>query len=138
MSRAVAWDGFHNTRDLGGLPVKTGGTTRRGAYYRAADLRFVTDAGWAQARDAGVRTVIDLRNPDEIRPTAGSPTALAGSARFTAAAAPVTPPGIDRVEVALDDIDDIELWRRINRERLNGTRSTTGSSSNGRPAAAPP
>lgn len=118
----MTWDGFHNTRDLGGLPTEAGGTTRRGAFFRAADLRFVTDAGWAQAREAGVRTVIDLRNPDEIRPTADSPTALAGSARFVAAAAPSTPPpGIDRVEVPLDDIADLELWRRLNRERLNGT-----------------
>ncbi|WIY04754.1 tyrosine-protein phosphatase [Amycolatopsis mongoliensis] len=121
MSRAVTWDGFHNTRDLGGLPTRAGRTTRRGAFFRAADLRFVTDAGWAQARESGVRTVIDLRNADEIRPTADSPTALAGSARFAAAAGVATPAGIERVEVPLDDIDDVEFWRHVNRERLNGT-----------------
>lgn len=120
MSRAVTWEGFHNTRDLGGLPTATGHTTRHGAFFRAADLRFVTDAGWAEARRSGVRTVIDLRNPDEIRPTADSPTALAGSAQF-AAAGVTTPADIDRVEVPLDDIDDLDFWRRINRERLNGT-----------------
>ncbi len=117
----MTWDGFHNTRDLGGLPTRSGRTTRRGAFFRAADLRFVTDTGWAQARESGVRTVIDLRNPDEIRPTADAPTALAGSARFAAAAGPVTPVGIDRVEVPLDDIDDLEFWRYVNRERLNGS-----------------
>ncbi|WP_328645333.1 tyrosine-protein phosphatase [Amycolatopsis sp. NBC_00348] len=62
MSRAVAWDGFFNTRDLGGLPTKSGETTGYGAFFRSADLRFVIDAGWAQAREAGVRTVVDLRN----------------------------------------------------------------------------
>ncbi len=121
MDRAVAWEGFYNTRDLGGLPAHSGRTTRRGAFFRAADLRFVSDAGWAQAREAGVRTVIDLRNPDEIRPTAGAPTALAGSAQFAAAAGPVTPAALDRVEVPLDDIDDLEFWRYVNRERLNGS-----------------
>src|SRR4051812_49983691 len=94
MSRAVTWEGFHNTRDLGGLPTGAGHTTRRGAFFRAADLRFVTEAGWAQARESGVRTVIDLRNADEIRPTTDSPTALAGSAQFAAAAAVTTPAGV--------------------------------------------
>ncbi len=121
MDRAVAWEGFYNTRDLGGLPTRSGRATRRGAFFRAGDLRFVTDNGWAQAREAGVRTVIDLRNPDEIRPTADALTALAGSAQFAAATGPATPAGIDRVEVPLDDIGDLEFWRYVNRERLNGT-----------------
>jgi protein-tyrosine phosphatase len=121
MSRAVTWEGFHNTRDLGGLPAGAGRTTRHGVFFRAADLRFVTDAGWAQARQSGVRTVIDLRNADEIRPTTDAPTALAGSARFAVAAGVAAPADIDRVEVPLDDIDDIEFWQYINRERLNGT-----------------
>ncbi len=121
MDRAVTWEGFHNTRDLGGLPTAAGRTTRRGAFFRAADLRFVTETGWAQARESGVRTVIDLRNADEIRPTADAPTALAGSAQFAAATGPATPADIDRVEVPLDDIDDLEFWRFVNRERLNAT-----------------
>ncbi|MEQ0565317.1 tyrosine-protein phosphatase [Amycolatopsis sp. NEAU-NG30] len=102
-SRAVTWEGFFNTRDLGGLPTRSGGTTSYGAFFRAADLRFVTEAGWAQARESGVRTVIDLRNADEIRP-------------------PATPvEGVDRLEVPLDDIEDVELWQHIHRERLDGT-----------------
>ncbi|MGW5716056.1 tyrosine-protein phosphatase [Amycolatopsis sp. NPDC003865] len=121
MDRAVTWAGFHNTRDLGGLPTRSGGTTRRGVFFRAADLRFVTGDGWARAREAGVRTVIDLRNPDEIRPTADAPTALAGSARFAAATEPAAPAGIDRVEVPLDDIGDLEFWRYVDGERLNGS-----------------
>ncbi|MFJ1766301.1 tyrosine-protein phosphatase [Amycolatopsis sp. NPDC088138] len=122
MSRAVAWDGFFNTRDLGGLPTSSGETTRYGAFFRSADLRFVTDSGWAQAREAGVRTVVDLRNEDEIRPGAESLTALAGSAQFAVpTAAPVTPTGINRLEVPLDDIDDVEFWQHVNRDRLNGT-----------------
>ncbi|KDN23809.1 tyrosine-protein phosphatase [Amycolatopsis rifamycinica] len=121
MNRTVTWEGFYNTRDLGGLPTRSGRTTRRGAFFRAADLRFVTAAGWARARESGVRTVIDLRNPDEIRPAANTPTALAGSAQFAAADGPATPADVDRVEVPLDDIDDLEFWRYVNGERLNGS-----------------
>jgi protein-tyrosine phosphatase len=123
MNRTVSWDGFFNTRDLGGLPTRSGRPTRSGAFFRSADLRFVTGTGWAQARDSGVRTIVDLRNADEIRPTEGnSPTTLSGSAQFAAAAAgPPTPPGIDRVEVPLDDIEDIEFWQHLNREQLNGS-----------------
>ena len=120
--RAVSWDGFFNTRDLGGLPTKSGDTTSHGAFFRAADLRFVTETGWAQAHESGVRTILDLRNADEIRPTETSLTTLAGSAQFAASPeGPTTPTGVNRLEVPLDDIDDIEFWQHVNRERLNGT-----------------
>lgn len=118
----VTWEGFFNTRDLGGLPTKSGDTTGYGAFYRAADLRFVTETGWAQARESGVRTVIDLRNADEIRPAETPSTAQAGSAHFAASPeGPTTPASFDRLEVPLDDIEDIEFWQHVNRQRLNGT-----------------
>lgn len=34
---------------------------------------------------------------------------------------PVMPPGIDRLEVPLDDIDDTEFWEYVDREELDGT-----------------
>ncbi|GAB2781250.1 tyrosine-protein phosphatase [Amycolatopsis magusensis] len=121
--RNLDWDGFFNTRDLGGLPTRDHRTTRFGAFIRSADLRFVTQAGWRAARAAGVRTIVDLRNDDEIRRTPdSSPTQLAGSAQFAASAADVlTPPGIARLEVPLDDIHDMEFWQRVNHEQLNGS-----------------
>lgn len=123
MTRHIAWDGFVNARDLGGLPARDGRVTRFGSYIRSGDLRFVTEAGWRMARDGGVRTIIDLRNDDEIRPHAGQqPTRLAGSAQFAAPAPTVSPPSwLNRVEIALDDIDDTAFWQFLNRERLNGT-----------------
>lgn len=55
-----------NIRDLGGLPVRGGGTTRRGVVFRASTLQEAT------AQDVevllgryGLRTVLDLRAPDE-------------------------------------------------------------------------
>lgn len=122
-SREVAWEGFFNARDLGGLPTRDGRVTRRGAFIRSADLRFVTEAGWRSAYDAGVRTVVDLRNDDEVHPHAGPGlTALGGSA-FFAAADPIAavPPGIDTVHLPLDGVEDVAFWRYLNAERLNGT-----------------
>ena len=116
--REVAWEGFFNTRDLGGLPTKSGGRTGFGAFFRAADLRFVTDKGWAQARESGVRTVIDLRNAHEIRPAEPPST---GSARFAAPDGVTTPTGVNRLEVPLDDVGDIEFWQHVHRGRLDGT-----------------
>lgn len=122
-SRQVAWDGFFNARDLGGLPVRGGGTTRTGAFVRSADLRFVTARGWRAAHDAGVRTVVDLRNPDEIRPVAGEgPTARAGAAAFPAEEGGTPhPPGMTRLEVPLDDVGDTAFWQDLDRRGLNGT-----------------
>ncbi|WP_150255448.1 tyrosine-protein phosphatase [Nocardiopsis deserti] len=122
-SRQIAWDGFFNTRDLGGLPSRDGRTTRPGAFVRSADPRFVTDRGWRAAYDAGVRTVVDLRNPDEIRPTPGEGlTGRGGSAAFPAEAAPTPlPAGMTRLEVPLDDVEDVGFWQHVNRRRLNGS-----------------
>ncbi|WIX78320.1 tyrosine-protein phosphatase [Amycolatopsis carbonis] len=117
MSRVPAWDGFHNTRDLGGLPTTSGRTTRHGAFFRSGDLRFVTAEGWARAHEGGVRTVIDLRNADEI--TAAE--SHAGSAQFAGAAGVTTPAGLERVEVPLDDVADVAFWEYVNDEQLDGS-----------------
>ena len=121
--RDIAWEGFANARDLGGLPARDGRVTRFGAYVRSADLRFVTAAGWQAAREAGVRTILDLRNDNEIRPGSGQqPTALAGSAQFPAPAPAASPPAwMTRAEVALDDVADTGFWQFIHQERLDGT-----------------
>lgn len=97
------WAGFHNTRDLGGLPTADGGVTRAVRMVRSADLRFVTPGGWAAARAAGVRTVVDLRNPDELRP------------------APGLPADVEVVGVPLDDADDVEMWTAIRADQLDGS-----------------
>ncbi|HET8878305.1 MAG TPA: tyrosine-protein phosphatase [Arthrobacter sp.] len=51
----VAWDGAVNAWHIGG------------GVYRMGRREWLTEAGWQQAYDAGIRTVIDLRNPEEIR-----------------------------------------------------------------------
>ena len=64
--RELAIDGLLNARDLGGLVTGDGRVTRRGALIRAANLSNLTPAGHQALVDYGVRTVIDLRTPEEI------------------------------------------------------------------------
>lgn len=59
--RALAWDGLVNARDLGGLPLRGGGSTRFGSVVRSDDVRRLTSEGWAGLREHGVRTIVDLR-----------------------------------------------------------------------------
>jgi hypothetical protein len=55
-----------NVRDLGGLPVAGGGRTRFGVVFRASTFQQATADDVAQLLDVhGIRTVVDLRLPDE-------------------------------------------------------------------------
>ena len=74
MDRAIGWDGIHNCRDLGGLPRSGGGETAWRRFYRAPRLDVLTDRGWTDLVDAGVSTVVDLRNADEVAPLAHAPS----------------------------------------------------------------
>ena len=65
--RHLEWPSCGNVRDLGGLRTADGGRIRPGALVRADDLERLTTDGWAALEAHGVRTVIDLRNPDEVR-----------------------------------------------------------------------
>ena len=58
-------DGPSNFRDLGGLPIAGGGSTRFGLVYRADRLCTLTDADLRRLTDAGIRHVFDLRSETE-------------------------------------------------------------------------
>ena len=62
--RTVGWEGAVNARDLGGVPT-TAGAVKEGRIFRMGRPELLTEAGWQQAHDDGVRTLVDLRNPDE-------------------------------------------------------------------------
>jgi protein-tyrosine phosphatase len=91
--RHLDWDGCFNARDLGDLPTADGRVTRRGAVVRADCLDGLSTTGWSALWDHGVRTVIDLRNDDEL----------------TAPAAE-RPDGLSRIHLPLDAIDDSGFW----------------------------
>ena len=92
-NRHLDWDGARNVRDLGGLPTADGGRIRPGALVRADSLQRLTARGWAALEAHGVRTVIDLRNDDEV----GEDDAP-------------RPPGITTVRFPLDGQEDTEFW----------------------------
>lgn len=81
MSRTVRWGGLHNARDLGGLPRRThlGGSTKTGRVFRSGRLDALDPHGWRQLVDGGVTSLVDLRNPSEIRELPHRPAELSVS-----------------------------------------------------------
>ncbi len=65
-SRHLDWDGCLNLRDLGGLPTEDGRTTAWGAFVRGDTLCGLSEAGRGSAVGYGIRTVVDLRSPEEL------------------------------------------------------------------------
>lgn len=107
--REVAWDGAHDVRDLGGLPITGGGLTRRNAFFRSASPRFMTGQGWRQAYAAGARTVVDLRRDGEV---AGDPVPTADAAGAA---------GLAVLRADLDGPKDDPVWSVVEASDLDGT-----------------
>ena len=96
MSRDLNWDGCYNVRDLGGIALADGGTTRWGAAVRADSLHKLTAAGWGALVEHGIRTVIDLRNDFERVPDVAA-----------------RPREVVTVHLPLDGFEDREFWDPI-------------------------
>jgi protein-tyrosine phosphatase len=95
-ARDLDWDGCINARDLGGLPTVDGRVTRRGALIRSEAVDRLSAEGRRALRDHGVRTIIDLREHDEL-----------SDPRDAAA----WRDGIETIHIPLDRIaDDPEFW----------------------------
>jgi protein-tyrosine phosphatase len=65
--RLITFDNVFNFRDLGGYRGDGGRTVRWGRLFRADDLCRFESGDLARLRELGVRTVIDLRRPVEIK-----------------------------------------------------------------------
>jgi protein tyrosine/serine phosphatase len=91
--RHLDWEGCFNVRDLGGLRTRDGQETRLGRVVRADALDGLTAAGWAALTGHGVRTVIDLRNDDEVGPDAAP-----------------RPASLRTLHLPLDASEDREFW----------------------------
>jgi len=115
-NRNVDWEGCFNARDLGGLSTIEGRQTRWGAVVRADSLDHLTAAGWSALEAHGIRTIVDLRNDEEL----GSD------------AAP-RPDGLTTVHVPLDDITDTEFWKYLWDNELDGTPLLHGPFLDGKP-----
>ncbi len=64
-NRELGWDGCVNVRDLGGIPTQDGGMTRWGAVVRGDSPYRLSEAGRGALTAYGIRTLIDLRWPEE-------------------------------------------------------------------------
>jgi protein-tyrosine phosphatase len=93
--RHLDWRGCFNTRDLGGLPTRTARRTRRGAIVRSDSLATLDEQGWSELQAYGIRTVIDLRNVDEI-----------GTDRAT------RPDSVETLHLPLDAMEDRAFWKK--------------------------
>jgi hypothetical protein len=88
----LTWEGCSNVRDLGGLPTADGCETAYGAVVRGDCPDRLTAAGWEALAAHGIRTIVDLRNEDELRPDL------------------VRPAGVTTVHVPLDGVEDTDFW----------------------------
>jgi protein-tyrosine phosphatase len=102
--RTLRVDGLTNARDLGGLRRRDGTTTPRGVFYRSDNVDRVTTLGWEQVRAAGIRTVVDLRQPGE---RAGDTSRR--------------PSWVATVAVDLDGLERQEFWKDYWANGLVGT-----------------
>ncbi len=104
IDRHLEWHDCFNVRDLGGLATTDGRAVRGGALVRSDGINRLTAVGWAAAYDHGVRTVLDLRNDEEIEPDAAP-----------------RPPGMVTVRVPLDDSADTAFWEWCWANELDGS-----------------
>ena len=101
MTRTLHIDGLANIRDLGGLDRTDGTFSPEGVFVRSERLERVDSDGWQALRAYGVRTVIDLRRPDE----------RTGQ----------IPAWIKHVHVDLDGGDETEFWAEYEADGRWGT-----------------
>jgi len=45
--------------------LTSGDLTPQGVFFRSENVDAITSVGWTQLHDAGIRTVVDLRQPGE-------------------------------------------------------------------------
>ena len=64
--RRLTWEGCLNARDLGGYPTSDGRETRWRAIVRSDDPSPLTEAGRTDLLEYGVRSIVDLRMPEEV------------------------------------------------------------------------
>jgi protein-tyrosine phosphatase len=77
--RWIELDGAVNVRDLGGLPTEDGGTTTPGVLLRSDNLQGLSDKDVRRLLDDhGIRTVLDLRTPTEVRSEGPGPLVAEG------------------------------------------------------------
>src|SRR4029077_6446823 len=101
--RGLDWPDCRNTRDLGGLPARSG-LTRKGVLVRSDDVGSLTSAGRQAMIDYGIATVIDLRSEAEFK---GAPAPPFSAFQNTSPVSPISEAdGSPLIRLHLPLIDD--------------------------------
>lgn len=135
--RDLAWDGYPNARDLGGLPTPLSptGATAFGRVARGPRRELLTDSGWAAANTWGLRTVVDLRCPHEVGLRDGDPAvssgALTGTNVISAPTEDQSDPEFQRVCFPI--LDSPEYWQHNWRLQPHLVRTTLETIAAARP-----
>ncbi|MGH2377806.1 MAG: tyrosine-protein phosphatase [Candidatus Limnocylindria bacterium] len=114
--RHFDWEGCFNARDLGGLPLHSGGVTRHGVFVRGDTLCDLTADGRRSLLDDGVRTVVDLRGDEEI---ANEPNPFAEIAGVRYIHRPLNDPGVvTKIQQVEDAVERYRIMLDENAERI--------------------
>jgi protein-tyrosine phosphatase len=105
--RVLEIEGARNVRDLGGLPLEGGGTTRSLRLIRSDGPHRLTAAGLDALADLGVRTVIDLRTSGEQRVR---PSRLQQVRDVTVVAAPIFTDDEATPDVPFTSMGELYRW----------------------------
>jgi hypothetical protein len=113
--RGLAWDGYLNARDLGGLPTPYSetGSTIFGRVARGPRRELLTRTGWQDAQRWGLAAIVDLRCAHEIGVREGDPQV---ERRAISAIPVVNAPTEDQEnpefrEVCFPILDSPEYWQ---------------------------
>lgn len=66
-NRFLQFDGVFNFRDIGGLKTKDGNFVKTGLLFRSGELSQLTEKGLNSLKQLNIKTVIDLRTPNECK-----------------------------------------------------------------------
>lgn len=124
----IALEGAVNVRDLGGLPARSGATTRTRRLIRADNLQHLTDGDCRLlVDDYGVRTIVDLRTGVEVR--GEGPAPLGRDGRVTVRHLSLFPEDAADAEAAGADEGPVVLpWQDAHRsgERADRRQAAVG------------
>ena len=67
---------LHNLHDLGGIATPQG-PIQPGRLFRSANPDALSSSGWFELHSCGIRTIVDLRNDDEVAVSTARPADLA-------------------------------------------------------------
>jgi protein-tyrosine phosphatase len=104
VERWLTLEGLSNVRDVGGLPLRDGGTTQGGVLLRSESLHYCTPGDVEHLVDVlGLKLVLDLRTQREI--DRDGPTAVARAGVETVALSFIPEDGRELPET--DDVDPL-------------------------------